>query len=147
MQALGMTFNQLRVSLVIAKIINPLWPSDTIWHQWYPSTLFQVYMTESTKPLHELVLTYCQLCPPKHISMNFDLTIRTSHIRNCIGKCCLRNDWKCFCQISVEHGYWLDCLYFLPTLIINHQSIHRSLVNSPHKGQWRGALMFSMICA
>ena len=23
--------------------------------------------------------------------------------------------------------------------------IHRSLVNSPHKGQWRGALMFSLI--
>ena len=25
--------------------------------------------------------------------------------------------------------------------------IHRSLINSPHKGQWRGALMFSSICA
>ena len=25
--------------------------------------------------------------------------------------------------------------------------IHRSPVNSPHKGQWRGALMFSFICA
>ena len=25
--------------------------------------------------------------------------------------------------------------------------IHRSLVNSPYKGQWRGALMFSLICA
>ena len=25
--------------------------------------------------------------------------------------------------------------------------IHRSPVNSPHKGQWRGALMFSVICA
>ena len=24
--------------------------------------------------------------------------------------------------------------------------IHRSRVNSPHKGQWRGALMFSLIC-
>ena len=24
---------------------------------------------------------------------------------------------------------------------------HRSPVDSPHKGQWRGALMFSMICA
>ena len=24
--------------------------------------------------------------------------------------------------------------------------IHWSLVNSPHKGQWRGALMFSLIC-
>ena len=27
------------------------------------------------------------------------------------------------------------------------RGIHRSLVNSPHKGQWRGALMFSFICA
>ena len=25
--------------------------------------------------------------------------------------------------------------------------IHRSTVNFPHKGQWRGALMFSLICA
>ena len=27
------------------------------------------------------------------------------------------------------------------------RGIHRSPVNSPHKGQWRGAFMFSMICA
>ena len=27
------------------------------------------------------------------------------------------------------------------------RGIHRSPVNFPHKGQWRGALMFSMICA
>ena len=27
------------------------------------------------------------------------------------------------------------------------QGIHRILVNSPHKGQWRRALMFSLICA
>ena len=27
------------------------------------------------------------------------------------------------------------------------RGIHRSTVNSPHKGQWRGALMFSLICA
>ena len=26
------------------------------------------------------------------------------------------------------------------------QGIHRSPVNSPHKGQWRGALIFSLIC-
>ena len=25
--------------------------------------------------------------------------------------------------------------------------IHRSPVNSPHEGQWRGALMFSLVCA
>ena len=27
------------------------------------------------------------------------------------------------------------------------RGIHRSTVNSPHKGQWRGALIFSLICA
>ena len=27
------------------------------------------------------------------------------------------------------------------------RGIHRSPVNPPHKGQWRGALMFSLICA
>ena len=27
------------------------------------------------------------------------------------------------------------------------RGIHRYLVNSPHKGQWRGALMFPLICA
>ena len=32
-----------------------------------------------------------------------------------------------------------NCLYV--------RGIHRSPVNSPHKGQWRGALMFSLICA
>ena len=26
------------------------------------------------------------------------------------------------------------------------RGIHRSALNSPHKGQWRGALMFSLIC-
>ena len=26
------------------------------------------------------------------------------------------------------------------------RGIHRSPVNSPHKGQWRGALMFALIC-
>ena len=26
------------------------------------------------------------------------------------------------------------------------RGIHRSPVNSPHKGQWRGALMFTLIC-
>ena len=27
------------------------------------------------------------------------------------------------------------------------RGIHRSAVNSPHKGQWRGAFMYSLICA
>ena len=30
---------------------------------------------------------------------------------------------------------------------VRGRGIHWSPVNSPHKGQWRGALMFSLICA
>ena len=48
------------------------------------------------------------------------------------------------------------CIYYHDDVIQwNHfprywpfvRGIHRSPVNSPHKGQWRGALMFSLICA
>ena len=65
-----------------------------------------------------------------------------------------------FGQDGVKQFAWLfGSLLFLP----NHDDvikwkhyprywpfvrrIHRSPVNSPHKGQWRGALMFSSICA
>ena len=36
---------------------------------------------------------------------------------------------------------------YLPRYWSFVRGIHRSSVNSPHKGQWRGALMFSFICA
>ena len=37
---------------------------------------------------------------------------------------------------------WKHFLRYWPFV----RGIHRSLVNSPHKGQWRGALVFSFIC-
>ena len=37
---------------------------------------------------------------------------------------------------------WKHFLRYLPIV----RGIHRSPVNSPHKGQWRGALMFSLTC-
>ena len=37
---------------------------------------------------------------------------------------------------------WKHFLRYWPFV----RGIHQSPVNSPHKGQWRGALMFSMIC-
>ena len=48
-------------------------------------------------------------------------------------------------SVSVAHDdiiKWKKFLHYWPFV----QGIHRSLVNSPHKGQWRGALMFSLIC-
>ena len=37
---------------------------------------------------------------------------------------------------------WKHFLRYWPFV----RGIHRPPVNSPHKGQWRGALMFSLIC-
>ena len=45
-----------------------------------------------------------------------------------------------------QHGdviEWKHFLRYCPFV----RGIHRSPVNSPHKGQWRGALVFSLICA
>ena len=70
---------------------------------------------------------------------------------------------QCLCRMPMGHSELFGMLYFL-TLgpISTHddvikwkhfslywpfvRGIHRSPVNSPHKGQWRGALMFSLIC-
>ena len=38
---------------------------------------------------------------------------------------------------------WKHFLHYWPF----EWGIHGSLVNSPHKGQWRGALIYSLICA
>ena len=43
------------------------------------------------------------------------------------------------------HDDVIKCKHF-PRYWSFVRGIHRSPVNSPHKGQWRGALMFSLIC-
>ena len=45
-----------------------------------------------------------------------------------------------------DHDDVIKCRHF-PRYWPFVRGIHRSPVNSPHKGQWRGALMFSLICA
>ena len=45
---------------------------------------------------------------------------------------------------SLRITWWrLQMETFSPSFV---RGIHRSSVNSPHKGQWRGALIFSLIC-
>ena len=49
------------------------------------------------------------------------------------------------CLVAFGHDdviKWKLCPRYWPFV----RGIHRSPVNSPHKGQWRGALMFSLIC-
>ena len=43
--------------------------------------------------------------------------------------------------------YWLLEIKFITTTTITTTTTTTSSVNSSHKGQWRGALIFSLICA
>ena len=61
--------------------------------------------------------------------------------------------WIHFCWITkiIRQKYynhddvikWKHCPRYWPFV----RGIHRSPVNSPHKGQWRGTLVFTLICA
>ena len=48
---------------------------------------------------------------------------------------------------SSQVKYFIDRWKHFPRHWPFVRGIHRSPVNFPHKGQWRGALMFSLICA
>ena len=58
------------------------------------------------------------------------------------------HNWTLFCfpHVSVSHDDVIKWKHF-PRYWPFVRGIHRLPVNSPHKGQWRGALMFSLICA
>ena len=49
-------------------------------------------------------------------------------------------------QTSTVHDDIIEWKHF-PRYWPFERGIHRPPMNSPHKGQWRGALMFSFICA
>ena len=83
------------------------------------------------------------------------------HSRKCIWKCRLWNGvhWsRSQCVDNHTRTWYMDHLsYFMfhgdvikwkyfPRYWPFVRGIHRSPANSPHKGQWRGALMFSLIC-
>ena len=51
--------------------------------------------------------------------------------------------FKKFKSGKIYLAWWKHFPHYWPFV----RGIHRSPVNSPHKGQWRGALMFSVICA
>ena len=55
-----------------------------------------------------------------------------------------------FCHlqhIRTVYSWWRHHLEAFPRYWSFMRGIHRTPVNSPHKGQWRGALIFSLVCA
>ena len=77
------------------------------------------------------------------------------------GPCLLLAPWLCIClpQLAARAslGWPRDGILSSHDDVIKYKhfprywpfvrGIHRLSVDSPHKGQWRGALMFSLICA
>ena len=54
--------------------------------------------------------------------------------------------WRLYLNIKKSHDDVIKWKHF-PRYLPFVRGIHRSPMNSPHKGQWRWALMFSLICA
>ena len=104
---------------------------------------------------------------PKAISVIY--TIQTSHQQGTLDTC--TSLWgimiitrNIFISLDISHTFviiWWQLQYNIlfdfqdnvikwkhfPCYCPFVRGIHRSPVNSPHKGQWRGALMFPLICA
>ena len=72
-------------------------------------------------------------------------------LRNAVKAAISNNNWVIsketvdYVILSFTHDDVIKWKYF-PRHWTFVRGIHRSPVNSPHNGQWRGALMFSLIC-
>ena len=65
-----------------------------------------------------------------------------------LGITILGHEWADSPMISQVMTTWLHHQWkYFPCYWPFGRGIHQSPVNSPHKGQWYGALMFSLICA
>ena len=100
-----------------------------------------------------------EMCTRVHISVaNGALwNIRLMHYGICAAEVLLchlniRLDFelKNTLHLALRSLYWYDDVSkwkYFPRYWPFVRGIHRSPVNSPHNGQWRGALMFSLACA
>ena len=105
---------------------------STLWrivtcHTWY-RVMTRLYAWHSKMAWH---ITFNTNKYPKQVSLDNAL----DHTPGCVG----------WCRQLIYDGVikWKHFPRYLPFV----QGFHRSSVNSPHKGQWRGALMLSLICA
>ena len=112
-----------------------------------------------SKLLSEAILDYCYLNPwgdkfPMKFEAKYVIDHTRKYIHNIICKMAPRyflNQW----WLIVIWSLWNKLLWHDDVIKWKHcprnwpfvRGIHRSPVNFPHKGQWRGALMLSVIYA
>ena len=142
--------NAQKLTLIISAFSNSGFQMQIIRHclwRWVFSTPLSEPVWKSLEMLtvaHETVLDkifHTISLPTLIFFLSFDYKrIEFSHVER-MATIMLRNNLFVIIHDDViRRKYFTRKWSFL-------RRIHRSAVNSPHKGQWRGALMFSLICA
>ena len=123
---------------------------DTRWGFWFVGT-------KLTNPKSLLKFKYRNLCGATRSRLFRDAKTVHRTVMQYFKKVRQREPGVCFCECShnlpktvmaplhVLHDdvtKWKHFPRYWPIV----RGIHRSPVNSHHKGQWRGALMFTLIC-
>ena len=109
-------------------------------HKW---TVFR-----KTFPFHEFIIVGAILTNHKYQQAPIQVgtiprwpdVMMTSE--NCTTNCCLPTN-----HFKMNMAWWRHQMETFPRYWSFVRGIHRWPVNSPHKGKWSGALMFSLICA
>ena len=151
--------------------INSAPPSTAYMHQWFWSALVQIMACRlfGAKPLSKPMLGYCQLAIRSSVKCysNSNSFIRESASENIVCKMAAilsRGSWvkhqsavnptstgplmyntptwfpSCMMMYVIKWKHFPCCWPFV-------RGIQQSPVNSAHKGQCHGALMFSLICS
>ena len=129
------------------------WTAKETWSQRTASALYIVFIVP-----RGFVPTLSDKMGLNKMAHRLQMTIETYFLK---GHVCLNSHCQCLAKSSYltirQHGVlarcWTSChddvikWKHFPRYWPFVRGIHRSPVNSPHKGQWRGALMFSLICA
>ena len=116
------------------------WCTLEIWDKWSNFIRLNVLFEKVTFPTRSIprVIHYLQVQ-----QSDLKLAIPTFYTAFCII-------WICHsipCYPSDDLTWWRHQMEPLSALLALCVGISPVPVNSPHKGQWRGALMFSLICA
>ena len=124
--------------------VKQFWSRFQIHSQWPKYTVSLGYI--NFFPIVENCLIFCYLVICR-ISLYVDiLSILQNFFPSEISKCPHWVVWPPVIATSYWHDDVIKWKHF-PRYWPFVRGIHRSPVNSPHKGQWRRALMFSSICA
>ena len=112
-------------------------------------------LPDGTTPLPEPMLTCYEKCSmaltwgyfhgkySRYLSFKYVWQLLIYHHRH-------RDRWGNHRLCSFRYNFiawWRHQMETFSASLAFVRGIHQSPVNSPHKGQWRGALMFSPICA